>query len=195
MADNEEIFAKISESLALQYDVIYYVNMKDCSFVEFVNNPIYGEFKAEEDDDNFFKYAIKNGGKLVYSADKDKVFRVFSHDNVVELMNESKRYSFKYRLVINGKKQYNRTTIVWDADHENLIFGVEDITEETLREISGYAVAWLTVDDTKIDYPLCQCDDNKFFLNHDPQGNYSLAGSIFLDFRNNPDFTDRYTWV
>ena len=135
MADNEEIFAKISESLALQYDVIYYVNMKDCSFLEFVNNPIYGKFKAEEDDDNFFKYALKNGGKLVYSADKDKVFRVFSHDNVLELMNESKRYSLKYRLVINGKKQYNRTTIVWDADHENLIFGIEDITEETQREI------------------------------------------------------------
>ena len=135
MADNEKIFAKISESLALQYDVIYYVNMKDCSYVEFVNNPIYEEFKAEEEDDDFFRYAIKNGDKLIYSADKDKVLSIFNHDELLDLMNEHRRYSLKYRLVINGKKQYNRATILWDSDHEHLIFGIEDITEEIQREI------------------------------------------------------------
>lgn len=135
MADNEEIFAKISESLALQYDVIYYVNMKDFSYVEFINNPIYEEFKAEEKDDDFFRYAIRNGEKLIYSADKDKVFAIFDHDKVLELMNEHRRYSLKYRLVINGKKQYNRATIIRDNDHEHLIYGIEDISEEIQREI------------------------------------------------------------
>lgn len=72
----------------------------------------------------------------------------------------------------------------------------EEVTEETLREISGDVVAWITLDDTTIDYPVCQREnDNKYYLNRDPKGEYSLAGSIFMDFRNDPDFTDRYNLV
>ena len=133
MKDNE-IFVKISESLALQYDLIYYVNAADSTYVEFVNNPIYAEVRAVEKDDDFFRYAIKNGEKLVYSADKEKVFNLFDRDNMLKLMNEHRRYSIKYRLVINGNKQYNRTTVIWSTDHEYLIVGVEDISDEIKRE-------------------------------------------------------------
>lgn len=42
-------------------------------------------------------------------------------------------------------------------------------------------VAWLTIDDTKIDYPVMQGKDNTEYLNKDPYGDYALAGSIFLD--------------
>lgn len=61
------------------------------------------------------------------------------------------------------------------------------------KEIQGNMVAWLTVDDTNIDYPVMQGKDNNEYLNKDPYGNYSLAGSIFLDNRNAPDFTDDYS--
>lgn len=56
-------------------------------------------------------------------------------------------------------------------------------------------VAWLTVDDTNIDYPVMQGEDNTTFLNLDPYGKYSLSGSIFLDSRNAPEFTDDYSLV
>ena len=64
-----------------------------------------------------------------------------------------------------------------------------------LRELSDDAIAWLTVDETKIDYPVMQGKTNEEYLNKDPRGNYSLSGSIFLDFRNNKDFTDSYSLV
>ena len=58
------------------------------------------------------------------------------------------------------------------------------------KEIVGNMVSWLTVDDTNIDYPVMQGEDNMEYLNTDPFGEYSLAGSIFLDNRNSPDFSD-----
>lgn len=64
-----------------------------------------------------------------------------------------------------------------------------------LQELSEDAVAWLTVDDTKIDYPVMQGKTNEEYLNKDPYGNYSLSGSIFLDFRNDKTFTDDYSLV
>ena len=54
-------------------------------------------------------------------------------------------------------------------------------------------VAWLTVDNTNIDYPVMQAENNTKYLNTDPYGEYSLSGSIYADSRNNKEFTDGYT--
>ena len=64
-----------------------------------------------------------------------------------------------------------------------------------LREISEDAIAWITVDGTRIDYPIMQGKDNKEYLNKNPFGKYSLSGSIFLDSRNKGDFSDRYSML
>lgn len=66
---------------------------------------------------------------------------------------------------------------------------------EALRELSDDAVAWLTVDNTNIDYPIMQGKTNTDYLNKNCYGEYSLSGSIFLDSRNRGDFADPYSLV
>ena len=61
---------------------------------------------------------------------------------------------------------------------------------EELRAINPEVFGWLTVYGTHIDYPLVQGDDNTKYVNMDAKGNYSLTGSIFLDCRNEKDFSD-----
>lgn len=61
--------------------------------------------------------------------------------------------------------------------------------------ISDDMVAWITIDGTNIDYPVMQYSDNVKYLNTDPYGNYSLSGSIYLDSRNSPDFSDDYSLI
>lgn len=56
-------------------------------------------------------------------------------------------------------------------------------------------VGWLTVDDTTIDYPVMQGEDNAKFVNTNPYGEYSFSGSIFLDSRNSRDFSDPYNLI
>lgn len=53
--------------------------------------------------------------------------------------------------------------------------------------------AWLTIDNTKIDYPVLQGETNLDYINTDVYGNFALAGSIFLDSRNDGTFADRYS--
>lgn len=62
-------------------------------------------------------------------------------------------------------------------------------------QLSDEMVAWLTIDGTKIDYPVMQGSSNMKYLNTDPFGSYSLSGSIFLDSRNSPDMSDSYSVV
>ena len=66
---------------------------------------------------------------------------------------------------------------------------------EVLQEFSDDVVAWLTVDNTSIDFPLMQGGNNDEYINKDPFGNFSLSGSIFLDSRNSADFSDPYSML
>ena len=67
---------------------------------------------------------------------------------------------------------------------------------ESIQEdlpITDEMVAWLTMKDTNIDYPVMQSENNSKYLNVNPYGEYSLSGSIFLDSRNSGDFSDHYS--
>ena len=54
---------------------------------------------------------------------------------------------------------------------------------------------WLTLDYTKIDYPVVQGTDNFEYLEKDVLGNPSVAGSIFLDAKSDRNFHDFYTVI
>lgn len=66
---------------------------------------------------------------------------------------------------------------------------------EAQTPISEDYTAWLSMEGTGIDYPIMQGEDNNKYLNLDPYGNFSLAGSVFLDFRNARDYSDSYSLV
>lgn len=73
-----------------------------------------------------------------------------------------------------------------------------NVTTSDTAEVSPITddmVAWITIDNTNIDYPVMQGSDNVKYLNTNPFGEYSLSGSIFLDSRNAPDFTDSYSLI
>ena len=59
-----------------------------------------------------------------------------------------------------------------------------------LVEINPDVIGWLTIDDTSIDYPLVQGKNNNEYLNKTVTGEFALGGSLFLDYRNTPDFSD-----
>ena len=67
---------------------------------------------------------------------------------------------------------------------------------DKLQETSPEAYAWIVVPDTQIDYPIVQSsDDNTFYLNHNPEGEYEFAGSIFTENFNTKNFDDPNTVI
>lgn len=59
-----------------------------------------------------------------------------------------------------------------------------------LQSINNEVIAWIELYGTTVDYPVVHADNNQKYLKTSPKGDYSLAGSIFLDYRNSPDFSD-----
>lgn len=56
-------------------------------------------------------------------------------------------------------------------------------------------VAWLSLYGTGVDYPVVQGADNEQYLNTDPQGNFALSGSLFVDYRCARDFSGASTII
>jgi sortase B len=60
-----------------------------------------------------------------------------------------------------------------------------------LQAVNPDVCAWITVDNTNVDFPVLQGDTNLTYINRDVYGNFALAGSIFLDSRNDSEFRDK----
>ena len=65
-------------------------------------------------------------------------------------------------------------------------------TFEDLLAINEDVRAWITVDDTHIDYPVLQGSDDMEYVNKNVYGEFELSGSIFMSSLNAPDYSDPY---
>lgn len=64
---------------------------------------------------------------------------------------------------------------------------------ERLSQVNDDVVGWIYSDDTPIDYPVVQAEDNQYYLHRLIDHTEDFAGSIFMDYRNARDFSDLNT--
>lgn len=57
----------------------------------------------------------------------------------------------------------------------------EIIQLEEFNKQNSDIIGWLKIEDTNIDYPVLQTDNNDFYLTHNYLKEYSKSGSLFLD--------------
>lgn len=67
----------------------------------------------------------------------------------------------------------------------------EVIDFEKLKSINPDVVGWVKIDETTINYPIMQTTNNEYYLKKDIYNNYEQCGSIFLDYKNSSNFTDK----
>lgn len=64
-----------------------------------------------------------------------------------------------------------------------------------LLEVNKEVVGWITINDTPINYPLVQHNDNQYYLNYDSSNSPSIYGSIYVDHRNNSSLENKNTLI
>ncbi|MFR9200135.1 MAG: class B sortase [Candidatus Gastranaerophilaceae bacterium] len=64
-----------------------------------------------------------------------------------------------------------------------------------LSAINPDIVGWLYCEDTVINYPVAQTDDNSYYLNHLFDGTYNANGCLFLGCRTGGDFSDPHSII
>ena len=100
------------------------------------------------------------------------------------------------RFLICFYAMFDAVMVYYNANDSSILKYKPTVNDTSaLQELSDDAVAWLTIDNTNIDYPVMQGKDNSEYLNRKPYGKYSLSGSIFLDSRCDNEFNDIYSLI
>ena len=88
-------------------------------------------------------------------------------------------------------------TDLYDPDAEEIIDDIWEPYVDFEALSGGYTglSGWILSEGTPIDYPIMQWTNNSFFLNHLPDGTKHRSGSIFMDYRNKSDFSDKSTLI
>ena len=64
-----------------------------------------------------------------------------------------------------------------------------------LKQENQDIVAWIYCENTPINYPVLQSNDNEYYLRRLINGEYNTAGSIFMDYRNHSNMNDDNTII
>lgn len=89
------------------------------------------------------------------------------------------------------------------ADMESCLTVTRQVCQQWLAEVdhaalveqNGDYACWLYAADMPIDYPVVQCANNDYYLDHLFNGKKNASGTLFIDYRNLPGFADPNTLV
>ncbi|MBQ4275793.1 MAG: GGDEF domain-containing protein [Lachnospiraceae bacterium] len=127
-------FGHIAESLAANYDVIYYVNIKDNSYVGYNTHNIYGQLEVERAGDDFFTESMKNSQLLIHPQDRFRFEEMVNKDYMLSGLESKRQLSLEYRMIVNDVAKHTRLIIRKSSDKEHFIIGVENIDDEVRKE-------------------------------------------------------------
>ncbi len=149
---------------------------------------------------------------------KKVVFRVVFIIALVALLGSVGYIGFTYIGYAKDAKVYDEAaeqyvtvmdTDTWLDAIRGLIPGMEKIAEGVqvsedevvyidfteLSEKYPDVVGWIYCPGTVINYPVLQTDNNDYYLHHNYLGDYTAAGSIFVECANDLDFVDSNTII
>ena len=127
-------FTQIAEILAVNYDVIYYVDAKDSSYISYECRNIYGEVDVQKSGEDFFADSQIDISNIVHKNDRDFVLNFASRDNIISTLMNQKSCSLDYRIVAFKKTHYVRMTVQKTANGSHYIIGIENIDDEIKKE-------------------------------------------------------------
>ena len=82
-----------------------------------------------------------------------------------------------------GKKQHMYINNI--IEHKKMLSELGEV-DDIQDYLFDKPYDWISVSDTKINYPLVTATDNQYYLNRDIEGNYNKAGSIYYDASDSP---------
>ena len=113
-------------------------------------------------------------------------------DNIIEIAKIKEVDEDKKEVeIIEQEEEIPEYDPYWAYVDMNMI----EVDFFDLKEVNKDTVGWIQVNGTNINYPFVQTKDNSYYLTHAFDKSNNSAGWVFLDYRNNKDFTDKHNII
>ena len=104
-------------------------------------------------------------------------------------IQEKKAHDRLTEQVVESTEESEETPTEPETEEETY---VSPIDFKTLWEQNEDVAAWIQIPGTQINYPVVHGEDNDYYLHHDLNGQETVAGMIFLDYEDEPDFSSQH---
>jgi sortase, srtB family len=117
---------------------------------------------------------------------------LFSAYKIYSYFREERESSYLTNSLIDEAVSEQTASLPSDSENKPNAKERPPITVDfnALWETNQDIIAWIYCEDTPINYPIVQSDDNSYYLRRLLDGSYNVAGTLFLDYRCKADFTD-----
>ena len=139
-----------------------------------------------------FIFLIIFGGIFSYSLFKVISWSIDNKKNgmIIDIINND--------VDVNEIKDDDDTILISDENLDDedpywyyVSFPLINVDIDSLYRKNSDTVGFINVNNTNVNYPFVQYSDNDYYLNHSFDKSYNEAGWLFLDYRNNKDFSNR----
>ena len=127
-------YGQMVNSLALRYDIIYYVNRKTGEYSKYYAGEKTVDPSVSLKGKNFYVESIKMAQSDVHPEDLDRIINILDKDYMISSLENTKQYSADYRRILNGRTEYTRLTVMRSSDNVHFIVCLENIDEEVKKE-------------------------------------------------------------
>ena len=113
--------------------------------------------------------------------------------SIIDYKEDQKEAKLLQEELNNKKEEINNNTIIEEPPvvEEEVIDPKITALFDELKEQNSDTVAWLKLNNTDIDFPIVQSNDNEYYLDHNFKKKYNEIGWTFADYRNNfPELND-----
>ena len=134
MVEENVVYSQIAESLANQYDTIYYVDMLNNHYLEFTSTDVYENLDVHPAGEDFFSESLENVERVIHPDDRELIHRIFNKTTMIRMLQDKHMVTHTYRLLIDDGVMYARLSIIWATDNKHVIIGIMNIDDEVRRE-------------------------------------------------------------
>ena len=109
-----------------------------------------------------------------------------AYDEIDKIAGMDKDKDEKETVIAEPDQEYQgrKKSDAHIAEDEMRSIPISIVDFEALRNKNRDVCAWIEMEDTVINYPVAQADDNDKYLRHLLDGSYHRFGTLFFDYRN-----------
>ena len=126
-------FPRISQALAQDYFIIYYVDVETDYFIEYRAGDDFEKIGIEKQGENFFALSRRNMSRFVYADDIAGFMDVFTKENILRELDKNGSFSLTYRMMMDGEPKYVLMKAA-PLDERHIVIGTSNVNAEVQRQ-------------------------------------------------------------
>ena len=123
-------FGQIANTLAKQFDSMYYVDIESDNFIEFFHSQMLSELNLPEQGSEFFTFLAEQAKRTVHPDDMDYVLNLIDKDKLLEKLSVNNSSLIVFRFVLSGEIMHVCHFSVMCDDKKHILGCIKNIESE-----------------------------------------------------------------